>query len=99
MASMMIFDAVEKAGTFDVAKVSEVLATQKFQTLKGECYFREDHQMVSDYLAYLVQGKGSGSNDWDLYQVESYYGGEKALPPLSLLGIDPHRAVQPSAAG
>ena len=42
--------------------------------------------MVSDYLAYLVQGKGSGSNDWDLYQVESYYGGEKALPPLSLLG-------------
>lgn len=86
MASMMIFDAVEKAGTFDVAKVDEVLSTQKFMTLKGESYFREDHELVNDYLAYVVNGKATGANDYDLYEVESYFGGDKALPPLSQLG-------------
>ncbi len=86
MAATIMFEAVEKAGTFDVAKVAEVLATQKFKTLKGESYFRADHELVNDYLAYLVSGKGSGANDWDLYKVDGYFGGEKALPPLSQLG-------------
>ena len=86
MAATIMFEAVEKAGTFDVAKVSEVLATQKFNTLKGESYFREDHELVNNYLAYLVSGKASGANDWDLYKVEGYFGGDKALPPLSQLG-------------
>ncbi len=86
MAAMIVFEAVEKAGTFDVAKVSKVLANEKFQTLKGESYFREDGQLVNDYLAYLVSGKAVGTNPYDLYKVEKYFGGEEALPPLSLLG-------------
>ncbi len=86
MAATIMFEAVEKAGTFDVDKVAEVLATQKFNTLKGEAYFRADHELVNDYLAYLVSGKASGTDEYDLYKVESYFGGEKALPPLSMLG-------------
>ena len=86
MAATIMFEAVEKAGSFDVNKVSEVLATEKFQTLKGESYFREDHELVNDYLAYLVKGKGSGANEWDLYTVEGYFGGESALPSLKDLG-------------
>jgi branched-chain amino acid transport system substrate-binding protein len=86
MAATIMFEAVEKAGSFDVAKVSKVLATEKFQTLKGESYFREDHQLVNQYLAYLVSGKAVGSNPWDLYKVEKYFGGEDALPPLKMLG-------------
>jgi len=86
MAATIMFEAVEKAGSFDVDKVSKVLASEKFQTLKGESYFREDHELVNQYLAYLVSGKASGTNEWDLYKVEKYFGGESALPPLSMLG-------------
>ena len=86
MGAHILFEAVEKAGTFEVNKVSEVLATAKFQTLKGEAYFREDHQLVNDYLAYLVRGKAVGKDQWDLYTVEGYFGGESALPPLKDLG-------------
>jgi len=86
MAATIMMEAVEKAGTFDVAKVSKVLATEKFNTLKGVSYFREDHELVNDYLAYLVKGKASGANEWDLYNVEGYYGGEEALPPLKSFG-------------
>ena len=86
MAATIMFEAVEKAGSFDVDKVSKVLATGKFQTLKGESYFREDHQLVNQYLAYLVSGKASGTNMWDLYKVEKAFGGEEALPSLKSLG-------------
>jgi len=86
MAAKIMFDAMEKAGSFDVAKVSKVLATAKFQTIKGESYFREDHELVNNYLAYLVSGKAVGTNAWDLYKVEKAFGGVDALPPLSLLG-------------
>jgi branched-chain amino acid transport system substrate-binding protein len=86
MAATIMFEAVEKAGSFDVAKVSQVLATAKFQTLKGESYFREDHELVNEYLAYLVSGKAVGTNQWDLYKVEKYFGGAAALPPLKMLG-------------
>jgi branched-chain amino acid transport system substrate-binding protein len=86
MAATIMFEAVEKAGSFDVNKVSDVLATGKFQTLKGEAYFREDHQLVNNYLAYLVSGKASGTNMWDLYKVEKAFGGQDPLPTLKSLG-------------
>lgn len=86
MAAKIMLEAVERAGTFDVDAVSKVLASEKFDTIKGMAYFREDHQLVNDYLAYLVKGKSSGVDMWDLYQVEAYYGGNEALPPLSILG-------------
>lgn len=81
-----MLDAVERAGTFDVAAVSKVLATQEFSTLKGLARFREDHELVNDYLAFMVSGKASGSSEWDLFKVEGSYGGDKALPSLSILG-------------
>ncbi|HOI22851.1 MAG: ABC transporter substrate-binding protein [Treponema sp.] len=86
MATTIMLDAVERAGTFDVAAVSKVLATQEFSTLKGLARFREDHELVNDYLAFMVSGKASGSSEWDLFKVEGSYGGDKALPSLSILG-------------
>jgi branched-chain amino acid transport system substrate-binding protein len=88
MAASILLEAVEKAGSFDVNKVSEVLASATFDTVKGKAFFREDHELVNDYLAYLVRGKGAAeaSGEWDLYKVENYFGGQSALPPLKMLG-------------
>ena len=86
MAATIMFEAVEKAGSFDVKKIDKVMATEKFNTLKGESYFREDHELVNQYLAYLVNGKLVGENQYDLYTVQKYFGGEEALPPLKMLG-------------
>ena len=56
--------------------------------LKGPVYFREDHQMVSKYAAFLVKGKDpkEKKDKWDLFKVMGAYGGESVLPPLKTLG-------------
>ncbi len=88
MACDVIFEAVQKAGSFDPEKVSKVLATSKFDTLKGEVHFREDHQLVSKYLAFMVKGKAPDQkkNKFDLFTVEGTFGGDQALPPLKMMG-------------
>jgi branched-chain amino acid transport system substrate-binding protein len=87
-AAQMMLAAVEEAGTFDVEAVSEVLANNTFDTIKGEGYFRENHELVGDYLAFMVKGKSDAqaSGEWDVFTVEGYFGGEAALPPLEMLG-------------
>ena len=88
MASDILFQSVEKAGSFETGKISNVLSTSKFQTIKGEVYFREDHQMVSKYLAFLVKGKSPAAKKgkWDVFEVVGYFGGDQALPSLKSLG-------------
>ncbi|MBN2323466.1 MAG: ABC transporter substrate-binding protein [Spirochaetes bacterium] len=89
IATELLFHAVEKAGTFDAAEVGRVLLESKDLTcVKGDVYFREDHQMVGKYLAYAVLGKAPGvrSGKWDLFEVTGYFGGESALPSLASLG-------------
>jgi branched-chain amino acid transport system substrate-binding protein len=87
-ATQMMLAAVEEAGTFDVDAVSEVLAGKTFDTIKGESTFREDHELVGDYLAFMVKGKSAqeSTGEWDVFTVEGYFGGEAALPPLEMLG-------------
>jgi len=89
IACEMMFTGIERAGSFDSKAISQVLLKAKDLTcLKGPVYFREDHQMVSKYAAFLVKGKGSKERKgkWDLFKVEGYFGGESALPSLKMLG-------------
>ena len=55
-------EAVKRAGTFDRDAVAKVLATGKFNTLRGELYFRDiDHQMNSpEFFATSVFDKKLG---------------------------------------
>ena len=88
IATMAMLEATEKAGTFDPEKIGEVLATQEFDTVKGKGKFRADHELVGKYLAFIVKGKPASEmkDEWDLFNVKGYFGGESALPPLSMLG-------------
>lgn len=88
IATTIMFQAVEEAGTFDVGAVSEVLGAKSFETVKGDTYFREDHQMVGDYLAFFVKGKdrANATGEWDVFEVLGYFGGDAALPSLESLG-------------
>jgi len=91
VATELLFKGVEKAGSFDPNKISKAIMESKDLTcVKGPVYFREDHEMVSKYLAFLVKGKAPGEKKgkWDLFKVEGYFGGESALPSLKMLGFE-----------
>lgn len=84
----VLLAAVEKAGSVDSKKIGEVLATQTFNTVKGDAKFREDHQLEGKYLAFFVKGKAASAkkDKYDVFEVLGAYGGDKALPPLKDLG-------------
>lgn len=89
IAANLIFEAVEKAGSFDAEAVGKVLRESKdLTTVKGDVYFREDHQMVGKYLAYIVEGKtpAEKKDKWDVFKITGYFGGESSLPTLESLG-------------
>jgi branched-chain amino acid transport system substrate-binding protein len=90
VASELMFAGIEKAGSFDAKKVSDAIMKSKDLTcVKGPVFFREDHQMVSKYAAFVVKGKEpkEKKTKWDLFKVEGYFGGDAALPPLKMLGF------------
>ncbi len=81
--------AFELAKTFDPLKVADaIMANRDFNTVKGPAQFREDHSTVYKYAAFLVKGKGPGEqkNEWDLFKVEGYQGGDSVMPSLKSLG-------------
>ena len=84
----VLMQATEKAGSVDGKKVGEVLQTATFNTVKGDASFREDHQLQGKYLAFFVKGKAASKkmNKYDVFEVIGAYGGDKALPPLKMLG-------------
>jgi len=89
IAANLIFEAVERAGSFDAEAVGKVLReSQDLTTVKGDVYFREDHEMVGKYLAYIVEGKtpAEKKDKWDVFKITGYFGGESALPTLESLG-------------
>ena len=89
IAADLLLTGVQKAGSFDTKKVSKALMEAKdLTTMKGPVSFREDHQMISKYSAFLVRGKAPAEkkSKWDLFKVEGSFGGQSALPPLKLLG-------------
>ncbi len=87
VATQYIFQAVEKAGSFDPKQVAKVLATGTFNTVKGPASFRIDHQPIAKNVTFIMKGKGlserKNPNDW--YTVLESYGGEEVLPPLSVM--------------
>lgn len=88
VATQLIFGAVQKAGTFDPKAVAQVLASEKFDTVKGPLQFRVDHQPVTEHVAFLLRGKPAAkrTSPEDYFEVLGSYGGEATLPPLSLMG-------------
>jgi len=88
VACQALFEAVQKAGSFETEKISKVLAESTFDTIKGEVNFRADHEMVSKYLAFLVKGKDAGEKHgkYDVFTIKGFFGGEEALPSLELMG-------------
>lgn len=88
IATTVLFDAVEEAGSFDVAEVAAVLDSKTFDTIKGPMAFREDRELLGDYLAFIVKGKAPEEmkNEFDVWKVEGFFGGDSALPTLESLG-------------
>ena len=88
MAARIIFEAVEKAGSLDPVKISEVMKKTTFDTVKGKVTFREDNQLLGDYLAFIVKGKEKAEmkDQHDVFKVIGSFGGESALPSLESLG-------------
>ncbi|MDC7227666.1 MAG: ABC transporter substrate-binding protein [Spirochaetales bacterium] len=88
MAAKILFEAVEEAGSFATEDVAAVLDTKTFDTIKGPMSFREDHELLGDYLAFIVKGKAPEemSSDDDFWHVEGYFGGDSAMPSLESLG-------------
>lgn len=90
IACDLMFKGIEKAGSFEAKKVSKAIMEAKdLVSVKGPVYFREDHQMVSKYAAFVVKGKDpqEKKGKWDLFKVEGYFGGDVVLPPLKMLGF------------
>ena len=83
-----MFRAAEKAGSFDPAKVSEVLLTQTVETIKGKTSYRVDHQAIMEQACFLVRGKAAAerTGKFDYFHVVTPFGGEKILPPLEYMG-------------
>jgi len=85
-----MFRGFEAAKSFDPKKVSAALMANKgeFNSVKGPARWREDHSAVYKYAAFLVKGKGPGEqkNEWDLFKVEGYQGGDSVMPTLKSLG-------------
>jgi len=84
-----MFRGFEGAGSFEPKKVSAALMANKgqFATVKGPAAWREDHAAVYKYAGFLVRGKGAErKNEWDLFKVVGYQGGEAVMPTLKSLG-------------
>jgi len=90
IAYMEMFRGFETAKSFDPAKVSAALRANsgKFNTVKGEATWRQDHGAVYKHAAFLVKGKGASErkNDWDLFHVVGSQGGDAVMPSLKSLG-------------
>ncbi|MBS3942829.1 MAG: ABC transporter substrate-binding protein [Dethiobacter sp.] len=89
IATRQLLDAVQAAGTFDTAAVSEhIRQNPDFETIKGPARWREDQSVIYDYASFLVRGKPAAerTGDWDLFEVVGYQGGERVLEPLEALG-------------
>ena len=91
MAYMEMFRGFEAAKSFDPIKVSAALMANKgeFKSVKGPARWREDHAAVYKYAAFLVRGKGPGEqkNEWDLFKVEGYQGGDSVMPDAEVSGL------------
>jgi branched-chain amino acid transport system substrate-binding protein len=88
-ATKALFEAVEKAESFEPEKIAKaIMYSPKFTTAKGLAYWRKDHQPVFQYAGFALKGKSPADRkgDWDFFDVIGSAGGEEVLPPLKDLG-------------
>jgi len=85
-----MFRGFEAAKSFEPKKVSAALMSNNgaFTCVKGPARWREDHAAVYKYAGFLVKGKGpkERKNEWDLFNVVGYQGGDSVMPSLKSLG-------------
>jgi len=85
-----MFRGFEPAKSFEPKKVSAALMANNgaFTSVKGSARWREDHAAVYKYAGFLVKGKGpkEQKNEWDLFNVIGYQGGDSVMPALKSLG-------------
>ncbi len=66
-----------------------IMSNPQFESMKGKGTWREDHQPIFKYNAFVVVGKNAKErkdSKWDLVKVIDAYTGEDYLPPLKSLG-------------
>jgi branched-chain amino acid transport system substrate-binding protein len=71
------------------AVAKAIMSNPAFESMKGKATWREDHQPIFKYSAFVVVGKGASERKdpkWDLVKVIDAYTGEDYLPPLKSLG-------------
>ena len=85
-----MFRGFEAAKSLEPKKVSAALMTNNgaFTCIKGSARWREDHAAVYKYAGFLVRGKGpkEQKNEWDLFKVVGFQGGDSVMPNLKSLG-------------
>ncbi|MBC7217033.1 MAG: ABC transporter substrate-binding protein [Candidatus Caldatribacterium sp.] len=87
IATKQLFEAVERAGSFDPKDIQKaIMDSPEFVSVKGPAKWRIDHEPIYKYAGFLVKGKGTGQNEWDLFEVVDALGGEEVYPPLDYLG-------------
>ena len=80
---------IELAQSTDPKKISEaIMSKPDFPSMKGPGKWREDHQPVFKYGAFVVVGKGpkERKSKWDLVKVIGAYTGDDYLPSLKSEG-------------
>lgn len=85
-----LFDAVERAGSFEAEAIQKAVdGNLDFMSVKGPAKWRADHEPVYEYAGFLVRGKGpkEAKNKFDYFEVISAQGGEEVFPPLKDLGF------------
>ncbi len=90
VAVQELFDAVERAGSFEADDISKAIYSQpEFMSVKGPAYWREDHEAVYEYAGFLVRGKGpsEAKDRFDYFEVISVQGGDEVFPSLKDLGF------------
>ncbi len=70
------------------AVATAIVDNPTFASMKGEGTWRQDHEPIFKYNAFVVIGKGAKDrkNKWDLVKVIDAYTGEDYLPSLKMLG-------------
>jgi branched-chain amino acid transport system substrate-binding protein len=80
---------IELAQSTDPKKIAEAIANKpEFSSMKGPGKWREDHQPIFKYGAFVVVGKGPAERKgkWDLVKVIGAYTGDDYLPSLKSEG-------------
>ena len=80
--------SIAKSGE-GMAVAKAIMANPTFESMKGKGTWREDHQPIFKYNAFVVVGKGASERKdpkWDLVKVIGAYTGEDYLPSLKSLG-------------